>query len=518
MNPWYPFCEGFDDHDSPRCDNRRMMQENPGTEGHLDRVLTTPRSLSLQAECSENADYLDQKIVEASDIASLSEACLQTLQGERAYQCMELESSHNDGYFDTAFVVGEVSLDIQAKVCEGVNCCLAAEAAGALHDVLPGEYKTEFTICLKIENQSDVVFLKDIEVNMGIHDFAWAHTIELLHPEETVDIEITKADITSGDFENQLYVLPDVLDQVFTARIHALPSDGLGFDLCHLPQEIHTVDAKVKMAFSDEISVESKMASDFTLTDCADLNDITIIPDPEKAWNDDWNEELTTAFEAMVSYCYKIQNHGNSYLRVEIFDDDLGFYQNLNADLSPGEIIFVAASVHANTCNLKNDVLIKATPVTGEGEIVPEGRQKLIRTDHSDRHVADPSPAIGVENKVSLGWDSGTNCQNKEGLQDEVKGPSGTEVTYCITITNKGLGYLSNFEVTNTVLGYSETHTEILGPDEELSIPVERSIGTGQLENIVTVSGQAATVTGTVINSCSPFEVSESDNSKVTEE
>ncbi len=113
-------------------------------------------------------------------------------------------------------------------------------------------------------------------------------------------------------------------------------------------------------------------------------------------------------------------------------------------------------------------------------------------TDDDPTTVDVVGAGIDIEKTVYLGHDGGTSCDGTE----LSTGISGTDVTYCFTVTNTGDTHLSGVTVSDPLLGITLIAPATLAPGASVTLFAETTI-TGDLLNTATATGTPSTAGGT---------------------
>lgn len=82
-------------------------------------------------------------------------------------------------------------------------------------------------------------------------------------------------------------------------------------------------------------------------------------------------------------------------------------------------------------------------------------------------YVGIAEAAIDLQKTVYVGHDNGAGCPGQELVRDK----SGTEVTYCFTITNTGSTYLTEIQLVDNDLGISLANMDLLSGNAEVLAP-----------------------------------------------
>lgn len=364
-------CKKWDEYD--QCvDRRRKLSESA--------IGTTPRNLSLENECTEAVNQDKAKIQAAIANESVTPDCLKALtEGDIGFQCFKVTSSSGDGYFDKAEVVGEVELKVTTRFCLGEQCC---STTNERMDKLEGEYMTEFSICVEIENDKDI-HLKDLTSEMNVNGFLWKREVELLRPGEHLEYEISKHDIEGGDFPKQLYIQAIEGGQIFEAKVYGTPSDEIGMKLCELPKQYDHDETEVKMNVNDKLGIDVRVAftSDLSGEDC----------NAEKF--DNWQSKVQGPAGTEVAFCVRVENEGESTMEVAFDDFDLqyhvGFEDSVIPALAPNDVVYVHIKTITVTDEFMNDATVQGKPILpSTGEEIPN-RETVRQSDHAAVFTAE---------------------------------------------------------------------------------------------------------------------------------
>jgi Na+-translocating ferredoxin:NAD+ oxidoreductase RnfG subunit len=211
-----------------------------------------------------------------------------------------------------------------------------------------------------------------------------------------------------------------------------------------------------------------------------------------------------------VTYCFKIQNTGKTYLGdITIDNVDLEYYNDgtLIGPLAPGNFTFIAVPKLIYD-SLKNVVRVKANPVSIDGKRL-EGAAPVTDDDDSSVSKKPHSPSIEIDNKVYIGTDGGHSCDK---ATDKVTGYQGDYVTYCFIVKNTGNTHLNSITVHNHHLSFTDISVGILAPGES-KLVIYPTVITGNDINVVQVAANPVTPSGEEIIGAE--DVSDSDPSEV---
>lgn len=187
---------------------------------------------------------------------------------------------------------------------------------------------------------------------------------------------------------------------------------------------------------------------------------------------------------AVVTYCFEVTNKGETFLdNVVIVNKDLKFDDTLVKDLAPGESITVAFPSMI-TSSLKNNAIVTGTPVTEDGTKIPDMAQ-VTWSDTSSVAELEYVPSIAINNRVYIGDDNGAACET---AVESVTGKAKTAVIYCFNITNTGDTYLSDIELSNIELKYSDSSIGIMAPKTSKLLVFISTISANLTNNAVVVA------------------------------
>jgi uncharacterized repeat protein (TIGR01451 family) len=141
---------------------------------------------------------------------------------------------------------------------------------------------------------------------------------------------------------------------------------------------------------------------------------------------------------------------------------------------------------------------VKLSVNTKKSKIINTGvlsQNKLPDMPFDVSSTVEQFAAVGIENKVYLGWDNGAKCGTiftSEYVEDVMRG----KVTYCFEVQNTGKAHLGSIVVSNADLSYSQPISGlVLAPREKRMVYTNMEI-TVPLTNKAVVVANPVTPTG----------------------
>lgn len=217
-------------------------------------------------------------------------------------------------------------------------------------------------------------------------------------------------------------------------------------------------------------------------------------------------ESVSGVNGTQITYCFKVTNTGaDAYLaQLTINDPSLGINIG-NLTLASGTLPLApnASATYYYQTTITKDLLpntatASGTPVNSGGTPYPDA-PKPTSTDTANVDLV--APAIEVQKTVYLGQNGGGTCP---GGSEKVYGTSGTQVTYCFVVTNRGDTYLNNISLSDTTLGITignmtlKNGAQPLAPGATLVYYYHGTI-TQDLVNTAATSGTPSTAAGTTL-------------------
>jgi hypothetical protein len=211
-------------------------------------------------------------------------------------------------------------------------------------------------------------------------------------------------------------------------------------------------------------------------------------------------ESVTGAKGAGVTYCFEVNNTGNTHLDdITIDDADLGIDETQmtwlrgSTPLAPGEslVYYYEGTIPGN---LVNTAETEGNPTDADGNDLPGLDDP---TDDDTAAVYELGPAIEIAKTVYRGHDGGAGCPGSE----SVTGAKGADVTYCFEVNNTGITYLDSITINDPDLGITEADMTLLSgftplaPGESLVYYYETVIN-GDLVNTASTSGNPTDADG----------------------
>jgi uncharacterized repeat protein (TIGR01451 family) len=222
-------------------------------------------------------------------------------------------------------------------------------------------------------------------------------------------------------------------------------------------------------------------------------------------------ETVEDKYGAAVTYCFKIQNTGNTHLQsVTLFDNEVKLGNTLLGVLAPGETTTFSVEGKINA-DLRNEAVVTGIPSLKDGDNIP-GVDNVVAKDPSSVKLVAFQPTINIENTVYIGADSGASCDNSK--LELVSGYPKTAVVYCLQVINTGDSYLSNVVIVDEILKVNDSSIKLLAPGASKMIPVSGLIS-GNGTNIAKVTAAPSLADGTAVPNAAA--VTDSDPSGVAQ-
>jgi hypothetical protein len=177
---------------------------------------------------------------------------------------------------------------------------------------------------------------------------------------------------------------------------------------------------------------------------------------------------------------------------LEITNEQLVYTNTSQIVLAPAASMMLSVPGTIKS-DLVNTAKVVAEGVLEDGSKIPNV-DKVSATDPSEVGRLADQPLIAVDNKVFIPGD-GASCAT---ASDRVDGYPNTPVVYCFTVKNVGDSILSNVEVTNEKLSYTNKTLPVLKPNDSVTITVPGTI-TANTTNTVQAIGTPVLESGEVI-------------------
>jgi hypothetical protein len=291
------------------------------------------------------------------------------------------------------------------------------------------------TYCFEVENTGDT-FLDNIRII-----------------DEDLDITQDQMTLVSGGeplspTASLIYYYETTLndDLVNNADVLGTPSDQNGDAITGLSDVTDTDTATVDAASSPAVRLAK-----------------TVYNGNDAGANCPGSELVEGVLNASITYCFEVQNSGDTYLDTIIITDTLlGITQadmtmvGGTSPLAPGaSLIYIyEASI---TGNMVNTAEVEANPSDKTGGDLSDLENV---TDSDTAQVNEVgTPNVEIHKTVYLGQDDGAGCPGIEFVQAI---PDAT-MTYCFEVENTGDTYLDNIIITEDPLGITEEEMTRLG-------------------------------------------------------
>ena len=220
-------------------------------------------------------------------------------------------------------------------------------------------------------------------------------------------------------------------------------------------------------------------------------------------------EAVDGEYNSDVTYCFKIQNKGNTYLNdVSLSNQALGLANITIAALAPGASTTYSVG-GLITGTMLNMAIVKGSPRLQDGSNIPNAVD-VSASDPSSITQSASKAAINIENTVYLGVDGGDACSNS--TMDSVVGYLRSGVTFCMEVTNTGNTSLANITIVDIILQVDDSTILFLAPGASKRLSVSRTIS-GNVTNNASVIAFPALKDGRKIPNVP--SVTDSDTSSV---
>ena len=208
-------------------------------------------------------------------------------------------------------------------------------------------------------------------------------------------------------------------------------------------------------------------------------------------------ERVRNVADAPVTYCFVVENTGNTHLsNVTVTDPALGFTTNV-AILAPG----ATATFHVEAAvagDLTNVASVTGNPTDEDGIDLPGVDDP---TDDDDAIVDEINPSLVIVKSIYAGHDDGASCAT---AQQAIQVLAGADITYCITVSNSGDTPLANVTITdNDVSPPFSANVGTLAPGASASRFIETTADAA-LVNLASVTGTPVDETGEPIPDVDP--------------
>jgi hypothetical protein len=174
-------------------------------------------------------------------------------------------------------------------------------------------------------------------------------------------------------------------------------------------------------------------------------------------------EKVTNISGALVTYCFEIENTGDTYLNdLEFADATLAI---TDGDLSPKSVVMPlpgsqsAVYYYESKLNktLTNEATIVITPTDNAGNVYTG--VAALKDIKDTANVEVITPTVQLKKTVYQGHDNGQSCA--KGIE-KVTDVNGANVTYCFEVTNIGNSYLNITAFSDAALGVTLAKLEKL--------------------------------------------------------
>ena len=187
-----------------------------------------------------------------------------------------------------------------------------------------------------------------------------------------------------------------------------------------------------------------------------------------------------------ITYCFIVENTGDSYLaRVIVENDDLDFADD-NGDglLAPGQMKILSLQ-RSLVADMVNTVRVYAVPVTPQGNELPTP-EVVTSSDASAVETVDVLPGIKLSNTLALSHDEGI-CET-DAVGESVVGTFGTKVTYCLTIRNTGDTILDGVVLQSSDLKFLKDDFGALPKGGKITVAIKSKITADNTVNAKTTA------------------------------
>lgn len=205
------------------------------------------------------------------------------------------------------------------------------------------------------------------------------------------------------------------------------------------------------------------------------------------------SDVLQTTNGAPVTYCFEVENTGDTNLTaVTIGDDDLGIAPIVVGTLEAGGTF--STSVEAVvTGSLTNTATVNGLDPNSDPV-----------SDQDTAEVEVGNPSILLQKSVYLGHDGGASCPGAE----QVSGTNGTAITFCFQVSNTGDSTLTNVVLSDAALpGFPDTGLGSLTNGESASVYFETAIDSSRLNTATVTAYTVLSVLISAEDSASVIEV-----------
>jgi|GEM_PF-2128844 len=351
-----------------------------------------------------------------------------------------------------------VGIDLQKTVYAGWDNGIQCPTAGDLQHGINGD---DITYCFKVTNTGNTYIVNAVVTDNDITPNYSGVVAGPLPPGGVAYLHVQTT--LMGDLVN-------------TASVVGAASDGDGNEYPDIPPLTDEDPAEVdEVAPSIMLSKTVYNGHDGGAS-CAGVEAVTNLPNAD------------------VTYCFVVQNTGDTYLdTITVTDTDITptfthVFTGLN--LAPGG----TATTHVERVidgDLENTADVTGNPTDENGEDLEDVNDV---TDDDPAYVDEVTPAIKLIKTVYIGHDGGASCP---GSDFELNVP-GQSVTYCFEVINTGDTFLNPVIVDDPALGYTSTNLGNLAPGASVTVHVETVMNTDLL-NVADVTGNPANPDGSDI-------------------
>jgi hypothetical protein len=215
-------------------------------------------------------------------------------------------------------------------------------------------------------------------------------------------------------------------------------------------------------------------AADVTSSDTAELKELVYSPKIEidntvyigatkdnKCGTPEARDFVAGIYGTPAAYCFIVTNSGNTVLAdIKITNKELDYSKSVAGVLKPGEKTTVTLGLPI-TADLKNVAVVTGNPVK-PSLVDIAGLADVSSKDDSAVEKLDFIGGISVDVKVALGKDL-KSCGTDAALEQQ-SGIFGTDVIYCIVVTNTGDSHLGKVTLVVPSLGINKTDIPALAP------------------------------------------------------
>ena len=296
------------------------------------------------------------------------------------------------------------------------------ESATLSESGFPG---TVVSFCFKVTNIGDTKLGNISLENDDLGDDSGSWPAEDLEPGESTIVVVTSTITTAGNNpvrEN-------------TVRVRANPISSSGQDLSGV-EDVSDLDSSALKT----IPMEPSITID---------NTVYLGVDADGGCNVNGVEKVTGTAGAACTYCFHVENTGNTVLtNVLVTNDQLDIVTTRDMKtLAPGESMEISFPSTIDAPIL-NTATVVGTPTTLSGDPI-ESLSDVMDNDPSEVDLVAPS--VSVKNTVYVGAFGPEECID---ATESENGYPGTVVTYCFEVTNDGDSHLSSVVLENDDLDF----------------------------------------------------------------